>query len=587
MSRIPYNGPLLLELLAKQQKERAKNNPELDLFRSGAFIIDWRAKVGSFPSPDVETIISAGEPCGSWKKVKVTRSTRNQAGQWQNNEFESRPEDKRTVEDNFQALRQLPLNGYIPGASIRGIVRSWVNKRQHLRERLQELLGKQEDNEITSGRIEFLDAFPKEPTPLVLDVVNPQQDFQVFHEKQSKPLSLYTLGDGTSDIELVVAIRGIPGKAKPDDVNTVWQWLLHALVSQGIGSRTASGYGMINAMDLEPDTELWAFPSGYASNILTFQLLSQGNSGPNPKGYDELRPSHWRGWLRSWVLRFLLGVMSENNAKLTLGDLLGSINDDSGNIQQKGCIQTRIINHNYDLWGEAIYSPQFNDVPEFYQWEGELEIIAPRDVLDQIIIPIVSFVTMIGGVGRGWRRPLHQFLNNDRKFARGSQLSIKSNGGSLDLPLNIEHWKNMYQGWKEAVITRWPTRFNETSNVNAEVFSPQSCAVYLMPKLGLNPINTENLTWTTDRPMETRGAGVGLVYNPRYKRQRDVGGNAAGGGNSSCSWVSIARKKVGDDYREVVCLFMGSDNALRKRFLNDLSQINGAQHIFGCTPQTR
>jgi CRISPR-associated protein Cmr6 len=95
-----YSGTKLIDALAKQHADRSQS----ELFKSGIFTLDWRSKVGSFPHPDQETLVSAGEPCGAW------------------NFDDSRPEDKRNLDENLKLFKELPLNGYIPAASIRGIV---------------------------------------------------------------------------------------------------------------------------------------------------------------------------------------------------------------------------------------------------------------------------------------------------------------------------------------------------------------------------------------------------------------------------------------------------------------------------------
>ncbi len=217
-----YTAPKLIDLLEKQHQQRGTS----DLFKKGTFTLQWRSKVGSFPHPDVETMVSAGEPCDVWY-------------------VDGRPEDKRQLGENLEQIPELPVNGYIPGSSIRGIIRAWAMERESIRSQMFELLGFQEGNTIRAGKIEFLDAWPETATKLTLDIVNPQQSFQVYHEGQSTPLSAYTLGDGKDTIPVTVAIRGIPGKATAQDVNTVWEWLQQALKTHGVGSRTSGGYGQI------------------------------------------------------------------------------------------------------------------------------------------------------------------------------------------------------------------------------------------------------------------------------------------------------------------------------------------------------
>lgn len=570
MSEI-YTGDLLVQLLEQQYNQRNQSH----LFKKGSFAIQWRAKVGSFPHPDTETIVSAGEPRGAW---------RLQDG--------SRPEDKHNVGENFKQLRELPLNGYIPGSTIRGIVRAWAKKRPEIMPRMLEILGYQDDDKITPGKIDFLDAWPVKPTKLTLDIVNPQQSFQVFHDpdpkKKPKPLSFYTLGNGEEKIDFTVAIRANSTKVTAEEITEVWEWVEQALNLYGVGSRTASGYGVVKSgiSVVKPDPDC-------SKKTFDFTLFSQGCYGVESGNNPVLRPSHWRGWLRSWVLRFLLGVMSENNAMKTLGELMGVLEPNTA----KGCIRLQMIRGK--VWGE-----ESNSQPVFYTWQGKLSITAPKepnDILNKIVLPIIRFAVILGGIGRGWRRPLHIFMmdRKDRKApsARGSYLELrpKKTGETksklFGLSIKPNDWQDLYNNWVDTVKTFWPNRYNPDNNPKAEVFSPKSCAVYLVPGPGANPLNTNNGDWKFTKPVvDTRGDGMELIYRPEYKRQNDVGGIAGNGNNSECSWVSIRRVNIPNhdqdvNCQEIVCLFMGGQNPgdehLRSQFLEDLQKIKGAVHLFG------
>ncbi|PZO10693.1 MAG: hypothetical protein DCF25_20385 [Leptolyngbya foveolarum] len=281
-----YTAPLLVNLLAQQSASRTPG-----LFKQGTFTLKWRAKVGSFPAPDAETLISAGEPNGEWK--------------WSTRDFANVGERPDT----------LPLRCFIPASSIRGIVRAWAKQRPAIRERLAALLGEQTEGNITRGKIDFLDAWPTIPTAPTLDVVTPQEEFQVFHTGKPAPHALYTFGDGLEPVEVVVAIRGKAGQSTPEEVSEVWQWVQQAMRSHGVGSRTAAGYGEISAPDsFVPAPEVRMRLPDQRIQRFSFELLSQGSSGADNKT-PELRPTHWRGWLRGWLLRFLLGVMTPADAK--------------------------------------------------------------------------------------------------------------------------------------------------------------------------------------------------------------------------------------------------------------------------------
>ncbi len=590
---IMYSGTKLVDALAEQHARRSNS----ELFKSGIFTLDWRSKVGSFPHPDGETIVSAGEPYGAWKTVIIPKKKDNP-------EYESRPEDKRFLTDNLTSsvkpieipegvtdlerkeiesqnksnsesnkigFKQLPLNGYVPAASIRGIVRSWASKHLDLRDDIDRLLGCQKDSKFIAGKIEFLDAFPTKATKLTLDIVNPQQNFQVFHTGTASPLSLYTLGNGSEKIDIKVAIRGCRG-ATLEDVETAWEWVQQALSTHGIGSRTASGYGGLQApAGYTPSL----FLGGEYSQKLNFTLYSQGSAGIDPKE-PEFRPTHWRGWLRSWCLRFFLGVMERNDAESTVDELLGTLGKKDLVKEKKGLVRLRAMI-------AMINQLDSKNIPQFYKWTGSLELSASKDILDEIILPILKIAVRVGGVGRGWRRPLH-ILNGK---ARGCHLELsrsrvesstnsiinKSDLAGNDLSL-------IYDLWKNAVKQKWHHLYRETgSHINAEVFSPRTCAVYLVPGPKQNPIDPENLTWTTKETTATRGKGMELIYQLKYKRQVEVGGKM-----SSCSWVSIKRIN-GSQCQEIVCIFMGDGRSeLRSQFLHDLHKIEGAVNIFGKQP---
>jgi CRISPR-associated protein Cmr6 len=584
-----YSGTKLLAALERQHQRRSTP----DLFKSGEFTLRGRSKVGSAPHPDTETIVAAGEPCGAWHTKEVKKREKDRSGQWQDKYYESRPEDKRNVGDNNQAQvwPELPLYGYIPAASIRGVVRAWAMKHSgKLGADVQRLLGYQTDTEIFPGKIEFLDAFPVEPTKLSLDIVNPQQSFQVFHEGQSTPLSMYSLGSTSGQsIAIHIGIRGT-AQAQAADVAQVWEWVQQALNLQGLGGRRAAGYGVIAPpKGYQATAGLPGLPDGYVSKRLKFNLYSQGNAGPDMEK-PELRPAHWRGWLRSWLLRFFLGVMSVKDAQYTVAELLGTLEDSPDGASRQGIVSLQMTAG--QPWGKQSDSDRFQ---RFYLWQGSIKLSAPKNIMQDILLPIIRLAVQVGGVGKGWRRPLHRFtMNNGKEAARGCQVIIteqrKMKGSDqpkdvpLRTPLKHDDWQQVYDQWQAAVKQQWPDRYQpKLKPANAEVFSPQTCAVYVVPGPDSSPIDTEDLVWEQGKTSETHGAGMKLIYQPIYKRQPTVGGNA-GQGDAHCSWVSIKRLESSQDFQEVVCLFLGAGDPLRSRFLADLDKIEGAQHIFGKKP---
>ncbi|WP_457394593.1 hypothetical protein [Thermostichus sp. MS-CIW-28] len=283
--------------------------------------------------------------------------------------------------------------------------------------------------------------------------------------------------------------------------------------------------------------------------------------------------------------------MSQENAEKTVSELFGTLEPKS----QKGCIRLEMIQG--DIWAR-----KSKNSPTFYSWQGELRIEAPKEILMGILLPIVRVAVMTGGVGRGWRRPLHIFMMERRDnspAARGSHLTldikIKGEYRVFGIRLEPEKWRQVYEEWYQKVGQIWPERLlSGDQNPNYEAFSPSSCAVFAVPGPDQDPIDALGSNWVDPIDVEgTRGNGMGLVYqqnrHQNYKRNPDLGGDAARG-SAHCSWVTIRRhkikhKQVGTQCQEVVCLFMGGVQAgcqhVRSQFLNDLSRIKGSLHLFG------
>jgi CRISPR-associated protein Cmr6 len=285
--------------------------------------------------------------------------------------------------------------------------------------------------------------------------------------------------------------------------------------------------------------------------------------------------------------------MSKQDAEITVGELLGTLTSPNDNGSRRGCVRIQMIPGN-------VFGKKSRNQPDFFVWQGSLKINAPTEILNKILIPIIRFAVMVGGVGRGWRRPLHIYtMPNGRDASRGSLLYLTHQVKQKDsqqmvskpfgLATNPQDWQTLYQNWAAAVQSQWPARFlGANQNPQAEVFSPTTCAVYLVPDPLDEPIDKHNEKWFIQAPLQTRGKGMALIYQPNYKHQSDVGG-AAARGNAHCSWVSIKRVKVSKQgCQEVVCLFMGGEqpntNHLRSHFLRDLANIPGAVHLFGVQP---
>ena len=132
---------------------------------------------------------------------------------------------------------------YLPGSSVKGLVRSWAEMDAEPRpdpETLERLLGA--PGKV--GGICFLDAVPVTPVRLEADVMtphyagwskcNPPGDWQ-----SPNPIPFLTTAADTSFLFGVIPCREIEN----GDLDTVSAWLRSALEWAGAGAKTAVGYG--------------------------------------------------------------------------------------------------------------------------------------------------------------------------------------------------------------------------------------------------------------------------------------------------------------------------------------------------------
>ena len=132
---------------------------------------------------------------------------------------------------------------YLPGSSVKGLVRSWakIDADPHPdEETLDRLLGKAGQ----AGSICFLDAVPVARVQLEADVMTPHYAGWSENEPPGdwhspNPIPFLTTAAGASFLFGFVPCRAVAD----DDLCTVSDWLRSALAYAGGGSKTAVGYG--------------------------------------------------------------------------------------------------------------------------------------------------------------------------------------------------------------------------------------------------------------------------------------------------------------------------------------------------------
>ena len=133
---------------------------------------------------------------------------------------------------------------YLPGSSIKGLVRAWAKlyaaPSPTCEKTLRHLLGDRD----TAGSLSFMDAIPIESVQLEADVMTPH--YAGWSEsdppgdwRSPVPIPFLATAPGTSLLFGLVPCRG----TTKDDLDTVLDWLHSALAWAGAGAKTAVGYG--------------------------------------------------------------------------------------------------------------------------------------------------------------------------------------------------------------------------------------------------------------------------------------------------------------------------------------------------------
>ena len=132
---------------------------------------------------------------------------------------------------------------YLPGSSVKGLVRSWAEmdaEPRPDRKTRERLLGVRE----RVGSICFLDAVPVAPVRLEADVMTPH--FAGWSERDPpgdwrspNPIPFMTTATNTPFLFGIIPCREIEN----GDLDTVSVWLRSALTWAGAGAKTAVGYG--------------------------------------------------------------------------------------------------------------------------------------------------------------------------------------------------------------------------------------------------------------------------------------------------------------------------------------------------------
>ena len=218
---------------------------------------------------------------------------------------------------------------YLPGSGIKGLARAWAEtvwapaqsdkgKAWH---QIEEVFGWSPGSErhktwrpselelrkdAAAGRLVFHDAWPVRWPSLILDVINNHHDkyYKVQDDPGDweKPNLVYFLAiGGGEEFEFAISDR------KPTDdglLDLACGWLKDALTTEGVGAKTAAGYGrFMPAKDKAVAIPSFDFAkASFAIESFDLKLVTPAFlAGADQKREDcDLRPATLRGLLRWW-----------------------------------------------------------------------------------------------------------------------------------------------------------------------------------------------------------------------------------------------------------------------------------------------
>lgn len=141
---------------------------------------------------------------------------------------------------------------YLPGSSVKGLVRAWAREAGVSAGEVLQLFGSTDSGDRPSGEpapngrgaVVFLDALPYRAPKLAIDVMTPHYAQWTVQEPPGDwnspvPIPFLVVEQGATFVFGVLPAGGASG----DDLDRVVGWLTEALYWAGAGAKTAVGYG--------------------------------------------------------------------------------------------------------------------------------------------------------------------------------------------------------------------------------------------------------------------------------------------------------------------------------------------------------
>jgi len=163
------------------------------------------------------------------------------------------------VENGFAWHHSLGVP-YLPGSSVKGMVRYWATKWNNLEDEAEEIFGPENSTKV--GSVIFLDAIPVQPVKLKMEIMTPH--YGPYYTETTKypeppadwhsPVPIPFLA---VDAEQEFLFGLIPRDENTEKCQKAGKWLKEALQKIGAGAKTAVGYGRFDYFDLTSSGLEW------------------------------------------------------------------------------------------------------------------------------------------------------------------------------------------------------------------------------------------------------------------------------------------------------------------------------------------
>ena len=326
---------------------------------------------------------------------------------------------------------------FYPGSSMKGAFRRALQKRLSNNLKVLSLKGLQyycggEDktngkSETKPGILRFHGAYPvndKWKTDSIVDIVHPQENWQVFSGKKEKGENAnFMISLLKPKLNFGISSSKELSEAEWDEIWSVWETAL----GYGIGSRVSAGYGQIAKHE--------------ANKILSVYLKGEGLISKRVDGSKEFRPNMFKAALRGHTLRLFGGVTNKENAEHLTKKLWGGFPEKSDS-RKEAWVGELGIAFNYNLDDFEIFPGQ---VPPFELERSQLDLLAlnveseaRQKELKRFLIRLIKFSMMLGGFGKSWRRSSHNlfFSNPNYKPDIGCHWEFIGAAQALYVPFN-------------------------------------------------------------------------------------------------------------------------------------------------------